>query len=250
MNVQDRIIVALDVSSVREAHEIVSEVEPYVGGFKIGMQFIYSLVAKVMNGDKDGRVPEELNEVPSLIKSMKGKLFLDVKIDDIPNTLAGTAKEIASIHPLALNVMASAGIDGMLAVSKVKGDAKLWIVTVLTSKEENDAHLTFGAPSKAKALQYSREAKLSMADGIICSPQELALLKPRPELQGLEFANPGIRPAWSVVGDQKRIMAPADALKAGADRLIIGRPITNHPNCASRAEACERILEEIMAVNP
>ena len=122
-------------------------------------------------------------------------------------------------------------------------------VTVLTSLGEYDTYLIFGAPSKAKVLQFARDAKIAGCDGIICSPQELEFLGNYPELRGLLKVVPGIRPKWSVTGDQKRIMTPSDAIKAGADYLVIGRPITNPPKeVGSSVEAVKRIIEEIESI--
>jgi len=99
-------------------------------------------------------------------------------------------------------------------------------VTVLTSHEENNAFLDFGAPSKAKVLQFAREAKLAGCDGVVCSPQELLLLDGQEELVGLQKVTPGIRSPEDPPDDQKRTMSPREAIAAGATRLVIGRPIT------------------------
>jgi len=106
-------------------------------------------------------------------------------------------------------------------------------VTVLTSFEENMGHLIFGGPTKAKVLQFALWAQQAGCDGIICSPQELTLLRSRPELKDMLMVTPGVRPEWAAAGDQRRIMTPGEAVKAGADYLVIGRPITKPPAPAS-----------------
>jgi len=147
------------------------------------------------------------------------------------------------------NVHASAGIEAMMSAVANKGQALVLAVTVLTSLEENNANLIFGGPSKARVLQFARDAKLAGCDGIICSPQELELLGKQKELGGLLKITPGVRPEWASAGDQKRIMTPAEAIKAGATALVIGRPITKPPTeIGSPVDAAKRIAEEISAV--
>jgi orotidine-5'-phosphate decarboxylase len=144
------------------------------------------------------------------------------------------------------NVHASAGIEAMMAAVQNKGISQVLAVTILTSLEENNAHLIFGAPSKAKVLQLARDAKIAGVDGIICSPQELELLGKQKELAGLLKVTPGVRPEWAAAGDQKRIMTPGDAIVAGATALVIGRPITKPPQeVGTPADAARRIADEI-----
>jgi orotidine-5'-phosphate decarboxylase len=146
------------------------------------------------------------------------------------------------------NVHASCGIEAMMAAVKNKGQSQVLAVTVLTSLEENNAHLIFGSPSKAKVIQFARDAMLAGIDGIICSPQELELLGKQKELAGLRKVTPGVRPEWASVGDQKRIITPGDAILAGATELVIGRPITKPPSeVGAPVDAAKRIAEEIAA---
>jgi len=144
------------------------------------------------------------------------------------------------------NVHASAGIEALMAAVDNKRDSLVLAVTVLTSIEENNANLIFGGPIKAKVLQFALDAKLAGCDGIICSPQELEFLSEQKELKDLMKITPGVRPDWAVVGDQKRVLTPADAIRSGATALVIGRPITKPPKeIGGRVEAVKRILEEI-----
>ncbi len=210
MESKDRIIVALDYATRAEALAFVEMVGDKVGMYKVGLELFTS-------------------EGPDLVREiihLGGKVFLDLKFKDIPNTMAGAAKAAAKLGVYMFNVHASAGIEGMIAAAKNKGDLKLLAVTVLTSFEENNAHLVYGAPTKAKVLQFARDAKLARCDGVVCSPQELKLLRKQQELECFVTVTPGIRAKNSLPDDQNRTMTAAEAYLAGADYEVIGRPIT------------------------
>lgn len=248
MGAKDRIIVALDVPSVGQALDLVMALSDHVGGFKLGLEFFNStyhdLVTKPI-----GDAVVVLEDLQNLFRRLEGRLFWDGKLNDIPNTLAGATKPLAEIRVWMLNVHASSGIEAMREVVLNSGQAKVLAVTVLTSMEENQAHLIFGSPSEAKVLQMARDAVLAGVDGIICSPRELSLLVKQPELDDLIYVVPGIRPSWAATGDQRRITTPADAIKNGADYLVIGRPITKPPSeIGDPVEAARMITEEIVLV--
>lgn len=247
---QDRIIVALDVDSLDKASALVQELAPHVGCFKVGLELMSAV---------------GLPQAVEVIHSLGGAVFCDIKLNDIPNTMAGTAKVISQLGVRMFNVHASAGIEGMAAARAaarsigmqdegwsgtrplvVQGNCWILAVTVLTSFEENNAHLIFGGPTKAKVLQFARDAVAAGLEGIICSPQELELLGKQKELVGLVKVTPGVRPEWAAAQDQKRVMTPGEAIKAGADYLVIGRPITKPPaEIGGPVEAAVRIAEEI-----
>ncbi|MBI2042415.1 MAG: orotidine-5'-phosphate decarboxylase [Candidatus Nealsonbacteria bacterium] len=228
---KDRIIVALDVDGLDKAMHIVAGLAPYVGCFKVGLELLTAIGAP---------------KVVEFVHSFGGKVFYDGKFDDIPNTVGGAAKAVAGLNVTMFNVHASAGVEAMMAAVANKGRSLVLAVTVLTSLEENNAHLIFGAPSKAKVLQLTRDAKIAGCDGIICSPQELELLGKQKELAGLMKITPGVRPEWAAAGDQKRIMTPTEAIKAGATALVIGRPITKPPTeIGTPVDAAKKIAEEI-----
>jgi len=234
MQAKDRIIVALDVDSLDKAKALVESLAPQVGCFKIGLELLTAVGAP---------------QVVEFIHQLGGQVFYDGKFDDIPNTIGGASKSVAGLNVKMFNVHASAGIEAMMSAVANKGQALVLAVTVLTSLEENNANLIFGGPSKARVLQFARDAKLAGCDGIICSPQELELLGKQKELGGLLKITPGVRPEWASAGDQKRIMTPAEAIKAGATALVIGRPITKPPTeIGSPVDAAKRIAEEISAV--
>lgn len=232
MNVKDRIIVALDVDSLDKARPLVESLAPYVGCFKVGLQLLTAVGAP---------------KVVEFVHSLGGQVFYDGKFCDIPNTIAGASEAVSGLGVKMFNVHASIGVEAMIEAVCNKGKSLLLAVTVLTSLEENNAHLIFGAPTKAKVLQLARDAKLAGCDGIICSPQELDLLGKQRELNDMIKVTPGVRPEWATTGDQKRIMTPAEAIKAGATALVIGRPITKPPAemGITPVDAAKMIAEEI-----
>lgn len=231
MEAKDRIIVALDVDNLTEAGKLVRALAPYVGGFKVGLELITAV-----GGPK----------VTKLIHSLGGKIFYDGKFDDIPNTVGKSSKAVADLGVWMFNVHASAGIEAMRAAVENKGNSLVLAVTVLTSLNESDTHLIFGGPSEAKVLQLARDAKIAGCDGIICSAKELKLLGGYKELDSLMKITPGIRPEWAATGDQKRVMTPSEAIKAGATMLVAGRPVVNPPkSIGTSVNAAKEITKEI-----
>lgn len=236
MKIRERIFPALDVDTLSEAQELVENLWPYVGSFKVGLQLLHS---------------EGSPNVISTLLNIGGKVFADTKLHDIPNTVGQAAKAVSGHGASFFNLMAEGGIDMMMAADDNKGDAKVLAVTVLTSREENEAHLSLGGPTKAKVLQYAREAILAGLDGFVCSPLEVELLQSRRELvklrkmAGLDepiYVTPGIRPAGVATHDQKRTNTPYAAILAGATHLVIGRAITQ---AEDPVKAVESILEEV-----
>ncbi|MFC1632822.1 orotidine-5'-phosphate decarboxylase [Patescibacteria group bacterium] len=229
MLAKDRIIVALDFSDWDTAKNMVDELAPHVGYFKFGLEAITAPTIKT---------PKVIDH----IHERGGKVFYDGKFNDIPNTVGQSVKNIVSMGVEMFNVHASCGIKAMRAVAEHKGTAIALAVSVLTSLEENNAHLIYGKPSKAAVLQFAREAALGKMDGIICSPLELKILSENPELDHLLRVTPGIRPAGSSKDDQARITTPGQAVGNGATYLVIGRPITK---TTSPRIAATRIATEI-----
>lgn len=234
MEARKRVIVALDVDNLEEAEAHVRDLASYVGSFKVGLELLTAVGAP---------------KVVECIHALRGQVFFDGKFSDIPNTIAGAARVVAGLNVKMFDVHASAGVEAMMAAVDNRGSSLVFAVTVLTSLEENTAQLIFGGTTKAKVLQMARDAKIAGCDGIICSPQELRFLSEHRELDGLLRITPGIRPAWAVAGDQKRIMTPAEAVKAGASFVVIGRPITKPPpEIGTPIQAARRIEEEIASV--
>ncbi|MFA9453906.1 MAG: orotidine-5'-phosphate decarboxylase [Candidatus Aminicenantaceae bacterium] len=229
-----RIIVALDVGTRSQALSLVESL-PEGQIFKVGLQLFTA-------------------EGPSLIQEIaqRGKrVFLDLKLHDIPNTIAG-AVSMAAGHGVAMMTLhASGGREMMRRAAEVaadKADAAgrdrplLLGVTVLTSlKDAELGEIGMPADAAGQVLKLARLAQSAGMDGIVCSPLELGMV--RAEF-GREFlvVTPGIRPAWAAAQDQKRIMTPEKALAGGADYLVIGRPITAAP---SPGEAFARIRQAL-----
>lgn len=215
------IYVGLDTPDLDHAEALARAVKPHVGGLKLGLEFFMA------NG------PDGIRR----IGRVGLPIFLDVKLHDIPNTVAGALRSLSVLDLAIVNVHAGGGLAMMqaAAASRPPG-AKLIAVTVLTSLDEADLASVgvFGAPATQvhRLAVLTREAGL---DGVVCSAHEVAHLKDEwPD--GL-FVVPGIRPAGAALGDQKRVMTPAEALAAGAGVLVIGRPITAASDPAAAAAA-------------
>lgn len=214
-----QLILALDVNNLPELKALVSELSPYVDYFKVGLELAMSV-----------GVPTAI----SVIKKQGGKVFVDCKLNDIPNTVGRAVAALAAQEVDLITIHASAGLVALQEAVSNKGSAKLAAVTVLTSI----------TAEKGQVLQYARLAAEAGVDGIVCSVQELSLLKSDPLTRPLFTVTPGIRPVWSENNDQKRTATPAEAVKQGADFLVIGRPITN-PVGISRIEAVQRVIKEM-----
>ena len=223
------VFVALDTPDLDRALVLAKAVKPFVGGVKVGLEFI------------SAQGPDGLRRIVEIGLPV----FADVKFHDIPNTVAGAARVIAGLGIALFNVHASGGEAMMRAAAEAIAPwtprPLLVAVTVLTSLD--DAGLERVGQKGPAGAQVERLAGLANAcglDGVVCSAHEIALVK---KAAGAEFLAvvPGIRPAGAALGDQKRVMGPAEARAAGADILVIGRPITaaSDPVEAARAIASE-----------
>jgi orotidine-5'-phosphate decarboxylase len=225
-----RLIVALDVPDAESAGELVNGLERSCTWFKVGMELFTAAGPQV---------------VESLV-ARDHSVFLDLKFCDIPNTVAGAVRSAAALGVRMLTVHAFGG-PAMLeaaqaALAGFSNPPQLLAVTVLTSMDQ--AQLAAAGIRHSPAEQVELLAKLGLAAGIrgfVCSPQEVSTLR---ALAGPEavLVVPGIRPAGVDPGDQKRLATPAEALRAGASYLVVGRPITL---AADPAEAAEAILAEM-----
>lgn len=226
MDPRDRLIVALDVPSIEMALSIITRLGRSVSFYKIGYQLGYA---------------GGLQFAHQLIDDGK-QVFLDFKLHDIGNTVEKGVESVARMGASFLTVHGYP--QTMQAAVKGRGSSKLKIlaVTVLTSYDDNDLNnagysLKVGELAAQRALQ-ARDLGI---DGLVCSPEEASNLR---KIVGDKMAlvTPGIRPAGSAAGDQKRIMTPARAIAAGADYLVVGRPITE---AADPKAAAEAIVNEI-----
>jgi len=181
----------------------------------------------------------------SIVEELKGlgRVFVDAKLHDIPNTVANGVKRLASAGADLITVHASGGPAMVRAAVEQSGGAGILAVTVLTSLDDVTADEVFGSDAAGAVVRLARMAAGAGAAGIVCSPRELVTVSAMPEMQGRLKVTPGIRPAWhGKADDQRRSMTPAEAITAGADLLVIGRPITG---AADPVAAVERVLAEI-----
>src|SRR5690242_20367617 len=221
------ILCAIDTPDRARARQLASAMAGSVGGVKLGLEFFTA------NG------PEGVRETARGID-----LFLDLKLHDIPNTVAGAVKSALALDPLLLTVHCAGGPAMLRAAVEARGArrTKLLGVTVLTSLDDGDLASTGqGGPVATQVRRLALLAKQSGLDGVVCSPQEVALLRQACG-PGFLLVVPGIRPAGSAAGDQKRIQTPRAAIDAGADYLVIGRPISEAGDPAAAARA---ILAEL-----
>ncbi len=213
------IYVALDTPDLSRAQAMARTVAPHVGGFKLGLEFFMA------QGPAGVRAMADLGR----------PIFLDVKLHDIPNTVAGALRSLAPLDLAIVNVHAAGGRAMMEAArAAVRPETRVIAVTVLTSLDESD--LRDCGVADVPAGQVARLAALTRAaglDGVVCSAHEVGALHAA-WADGL-FVVPGIRPAGSEIGDQKRVMTPRQALDAGASVLVIGRPITGAADPAAAA---------------
>lgn len=253
MEAKDRIIVALDVRTVPEAIDLADQLTTHVGGFKIGLEFITASLVQLVATSEENQAAQQLQDLRALFALIGDQLFWDGKFCDIPNTVGGAASGLQPLKPKFFNVHASAGQKAVVQAVANKGKSQVLGVTVLTSIDKDECQSIFGAEPNVKVLQFALMLAQAKADGIICSPQELCYLGEAtqtgavPESLGtLIRVIPGIRPSWAAQGDQARITTPADAVKNGANYLVIGRPITKPPaDIGSPLDAAKRIAEEI-----
>jgi len=220
----DRLIVALDTTDLSRARSWASAVAPHCGLFKLGLEFFLAHGA-------------------AGYRAIAGRpIFLDLKLHDIPNTVAGGVRAVLPLAPRFLTLHAAGGAAMIAAARKEvetvgAGRPLLLGVTVLTSLDAAALAATGVAENPTRqVLRLARLAIEAGADGVVCSPLEIAAVRsalgPGPKL-----VVPGIRPAGADAGDQARTMTPAQAVAAGADWIVVGRPITSTPDPAAAAAA-------------
>ena len=219
-----RLIVALDTTDPARAAAWAAATAPHAGLFKLGLEFFLA------NG-------------PPGVRAITGRpIFLDLKLHDIPNTVAGAVRAVLPLAPRMLTVHAAGGaamIEAARTAAEKAGAGRPMVlaVTVLTSLDASALAATGVAdPPAAQVLRLARLALAAGADGLVCSPLEVAILRDalgaRPTL-----VVPGIRPAGAAAGDQARTLTPEQAVAAGADWIVVGRPITTAPDPAAAAAA-------------
>jgi len=217
------ILCAIDTPDLARAQALIAATQGAVGGVKLGLEFF------VAHG------PEGIRKAAADQRNV----FLDLKLHDIPNTVAGAVKSALALDPLLLTIHCGGGPAMMRAAAEARGAARTRLlgVTVLTSLDDSDlAAVGQNGPTAAQVRRLALLAQESGLDGVICSPQEIAMLR---EVCRKDFllVVPGIRPAGVAAQDQKRVQTPRDAIAAGADWLVIGRPITEAPDPGAAARA-------------
>ncbi|CYU75958.1 orotidine-5'-phosphate decarboxylase [Streptococcus suis] len=210
---ETRPIIALDFAGKEEVQSFLEQFQPdeklYV---KVGMELYYA-------------------EGPGIINYLKGcghSIFLDLKLHDIPNTVESAMKVLAKLGVDMTNVHAAGGVEMMRAARRGLGkDAVLIAVTQLTSTSEEQMRTDQNIQTSLQeaVVHYAQRAQEAGLDGVVCSAHEVALIK---DATSSDFVclTPGIRPTGGEVGDQKRVMTPADAARIGSDYIVVGRPIT------------------------
>ncbi len=231
----ERILCALDTTDVNEACDLAKILGPHVGGIKLGLEFF------------GAHGPQGFREVAKA----HNNIFLDLKLHDIPNTVAKAIHALMPLRPKIMTVhtaggpaMMSAAADAASAAAQdIRCERPIIVgVTILTSLDGDDLNaIGYQDDVSKQVVKLAMLAKESGLDGVVCSPHEIRLIK---EACGENFklVVPGIRPTGSVKGDQKRVMSPSEAVESGADYLVIGRPITQ---AASPADAARMIAKEI-----
>jgi len=223
------ICVALDTPVLARAVALARDLKGHVGHVKLGLEFFYAHGAAGYATIAEQGVP----------------IFLDLKLHDIPNTVAQGLTSLAKLKPAILNIHATGGLDMMKAArDAVHGNTKLIAVTILTSLSNENIHAAgfdVRRDTAAHALSLAQLAHEAGLDGVVCSPLDLVdIRKALP--RGFLTIVPGIRPADSNNNDQKRIATPRAALEAGADILVIGRAITG---AVDPVAACQSILANL-----
>jgi orotidine-5'-phosphate decarboxylase len=226
---KDRLIVALDYPTAKEALQLVDTLEQTCQWFKVGMELYYAAG----------------NQIVEQLRNRGFNVFLDLKLHDIPNTVASAIHSVTQAGASLLTIHAAGGAAMMSAAAqaaKVPNAPRLLAVTVLTSMDAEQLNgIGISASPADQVLRLGRLAEASGITGLVCSAEETAMLRKELHPDTL-LVVPGIRPAGAAAQDQKRIATPAQAIVRGASLLVVGRPITQAANPAAAAEA---ILEEI-----
>lgn len=205
---KDQLIVALDVPTLKEARRFVRLLKNQVSLYKVGLE-LFTVAG---------------SDAVRMIHDEGGRVFLDLKFHDIPNTVARACLSAAKLGVFMLNVHARGGREMMSAAADAVGrDGPIILgVTVLTSDPKRRG-------TKGEVIRLAREARSSGLDGVVCSALEVRAVR-RACGEKFVIVTPGIRPSGSARGDQKRVVTPSDAVRWGANYLVVGRPILSAPN--------------------
>lgn len=233
---RDRLVLALDVDDAEFALALVKDLGDLVGMFKVGHQLFTAYGPDVVRR----------------IIDRGGKVFLDLKYHDIPNTVAKAAVEAVKLGATIFNVHALGGLDMMRAAADAARETAdrlgmplptVLAVTVLTSMEEQGLHseLKISRSLPRTVAHFARLAQRAGLHGVVASPQEIKLLR-RGIRTPFVILTPGVRPDWAAQDDQKRVMTPGEAVRSGADYIVVGRPVLK---AQDRRSATRMILDDI-----
>jgi len=226
---RERLIVALDVSSAAEAQKLVSRIGDAAGIYKVGLQLFTA-------------------EGPGIVRDLVSsgrRVFLDLKLHDIPTTVALAVKSAAELGAYMLTIHASGGSAMLRAATEAAaGRMNLLAVTVLTSLSDEDMQ-EIGVAGRVsdQVLRMAALAQSAGCQGIVTSPRE-ALMVRKALGEGFAIVTPGIRPAGAEINDQQRIATPAQAIVNGASHIVVGRPITHAPDPAKAAQSIISEMEQ------
>ncbi|WP_300515637.1 orotidine-5'-phosphate decarboxylase [Aliiroseovarius sp.] len=228
----DRLIVALDVPNALEGLQLAEKLGDSVSFYKIGLGMLTGGGLALANELKG-----ELGK----------KIFLDMKLFDIGNTVEAAVRGLSQFDLDFLTVHGDPHVVRAAAEGKGGKDMKILAVTILTSLDRSDLDAGLIKPGEVQDLVLERAARAmeAGADGVIASPQEAALIRALPEAAGKLIVTPGVRPAGAALGDQKRVATPAQAIRDGADHIVVGRPINR---AADPKAAAQAILAELAGV--
>jgi orotidine-5'-phosphate decarboxylase len=224
------IILALDADEISKAADWINATKDSIDIYKVGLEFFLKFGA---------------SGIAELRKNGDFEIFLDLKLHDIPNTVANSVKSISQLKPKFLTVHASGGREMVSAAALADPSIAITAVTILTSlSNEELGELGFASNAEQSAVALAKIAVTSGARAIVCSPFEAGAIRSAVG-DGVTLITPGVRPVGSAAGDQKRFMTPAQAIEAGANYLVIGRPITGQPSLDAMADAAAAILKSI-----
>jgi orotidine-5'-phosphate decarboxylase len=224
------IILALDADEISKAADWINATKDSIDIYKVGLEFFLKFGA---------------SGIAELRKNGDFEIFLDLKLHDIPNTVANSVKSISQLKPKFLTVHASGGREMVSAAALADPSIAITAVTILTSlSDEELGELGFASNAEQSAVALAKIAVTAGARAIVCSPFEAGAIRSAVG-DGVTLITPGVRPVGSAAGDQKRFMTPAQAIEAGANYLVIGRPITGQPSLDTMADAAAAILKSI-----
>jgi len=223
MRNSSQVILALDFSDMASTVEMINLTKEHIGIYKLGLEFY---LAQGKGGVKE--IQRRFTDI---------EIFLDLKLHDIPNTVAGACRSVADINPKFLTVHASGGSKMISAASSTLPNVEITAVTILTSLDQEQM-ITMGLSGSIESLtlNLAKNAVSSGARAIVSSPQEVSLLRKHLG-EKVTLITPGVRPSGAERDDQERVLTPRQAIEAGADFVVIGRPITkvSDPNQAAEA---------------